>query len=192
MHMQVRKLTAKDIKQVSKMHQSYLDAGVISHLGQEFLIEFYKCLLKQKSTFTYVSISDGIVVGFVTGAINLKLIPKLLFKNLWYPFILSTLKNPKIVVQVIQMPFYPSFKQNKKIGEIFSLAVSSEYRKKGTGKSLIRTAEKKFKKMGYHNYQVSVRKKMISANKFYKKIGLKKVRTEKFLGEKICFWEGVC
>ena len=186
--MLIRKIIRKDIPQVAYIHFQFLKSGIISHLGESFLQNFYKSLLKQNSTFTIVAVSGSKIIGFATGATNLKTIPIIMIFGLWSYTFISVIKNPIIAIKLLQMPFYPSFKSQENIGEIFSLAVIPAYRRQRVGAKLVDSCKREFKKMGYSHFQVSVRKEMHTANRFYINIKLKKKASAKFLNEKIIFY----
>ena len=160
----IRKLTKKDIPHASRIHRDILDQGVISHLGISFLEKFYWVLLKQKNITTLVAYEDDKVVGFATAACDLKSIPRLIIRQLWRKILISLIKKPFLFYRLIQMPFYPSFKQDGRIGEIFSLAVLPDYQRRGIGTELIKHCRKEFRKYQCELFQV---KTLIS---FYKNL----------------------
>lgn len=184
----IRKITIEDIPEVAYIHFKHLKVGVLSHLGENFLREFYKSLLNQNSTFTFVAFHDSKIIGFATGAINLQTVPKALITDLWLPTLFAVIKNPAIAVKLLQTPFYPSFKTNVDIGEIFSLAVTPGFRRQGVASKLIESCKKEFKKRNCKYFQVSVRKRMHHANSFYLKMKLKQKSSAKFLNEEIIFY----
>lgn len=172
------------------IHYKHLKLGVISHLGVRFLEKFYRVLIIEPSTFTLVATYGGSVAGFATGATNLNIITKIMIANLWFWALVAIVKKPWLIIKLAQMPFYPSFRQNKKIGEIFTIAVKPKYRRKKIGTLLIEKCGREFKARGYRVFQVSVRKKIKAANLFYRKLGLGKKMQAKFLGEEIIFYQG--
>lgn len=186
--MLIRKIVQEDIPQVADIHFKYLSLGVLHELGENFLQSFYKSLAKDENTFTLVAVSNSKIVGFATGATNLRAIPKDMILRLLLPAILAVIKNPFLAVKLFQTLFYPSFKSNSKIGEIFSLAVIPSARGKGIGTDLIKACQIEFKKRGFSHFQLSVREKMQEANIFYQKLKLKKKGSARFLDEKIIFY----
>lgn len=187
--MKVRKLRIQDVHEVSLIHQSYLKQGILSHLGEQFLEVFYKTLLVEDTTFTLVVTKNRGIVGFATGAVKLNAITRIMLSKLWVYVIFCLFKNPAVFMKLIQMPLYPSFRKDTLgVGEIFSIAVMPQHRGMGIGTNLINACAKEFKKRDCPNFQLSVRKKMRYANKFYIKIGLKKKGKAKFLGEDIVFY----
>ena len=188
--MLIKRIAKRDTPQVSQIHRDILKTGVISHMGISFLEKFYEILLEQKNIATFVAYEDNKVVAFATAAFDLKSIPRLIIQNLWQEILISLFKNPFLLYKLIQMPFYPSFKEHGQIGEIFSIAVLPQYQRSGIGTNLIMRCQKEFKRYKCKLFQLSVRKKIKSANNFYVKIGLKKKSQGKFLGEDIIFYQG--
>lgn len=186
--MLIRKIAKEDIPEVANIHFKHLKVGILSHLGEKFLQEFYKSLLKQNSAFTIVAVDGPKIIGFATGATNIQTIPRVMIASLWFHTIISIIKNPLIALKIFQMPFYPSFKSNENIGEIFSLAVIPSHRRRGIGAKLIKSCKKEFKKRGHNYFQVSVRKKMLAANRFYISMNLPKKASARFLNEEIIFY----
>lgn len=189
--MKLKLLSARETPQVAKIHKLYLKEGTLAKLNESFLRDFYKSTIDEKNIFTVVASKGDEVMGFATGAVNLSSVPKTIIPKVLKSFILATLKNPPIIFKIAQMPFYPSFIRKTNSAEIFSIAVVPKYQGKGIGKLLINYCRKEFKKRGYDNFLVSVRNDM-EVNSFYEKIGLEKVKSTKFLGDKINFWQGKC
>lgn len=189
--MKLKLLSAKEVAQVAKIHKLYLKEGTLSQLDEGFLKDFYASTIAEANIFTVTVLQENEVLGFATGAVNLSSIPKNIIPKVLKSFILSVAKNPLIFFKIVQMPFYLSFTQKTKSAEIFSIAVLPKSQGKGIGKALIDFCRKEFKKKGYTNFLVSARNNM-EANKFYKKIGMDKIRSVKFLGDTINFWQGSC
>lgn len=188
----IRKLAAPDIKRIASLHRKYLREGIIAKLGQDFLEDFYKVTLNQKSVFTLVAVEENDIVGFVTGAVHLKAVPQIMLRALAKSVLISVVKNPQILPKLIQIPFYPSFAKNNNFGEIFSIVVTAQKRGQGIGSHLIRACCQEFRKRKCRLFVLSARKSMKDTSVFYEKVGLKKEKTVKFLGEKIVFWKGIC
>lgn len=191
----IRQLDQSETDQVAGIHFRYLKQGVLPLLGESFLNDFYKILLYQKNIITYVVVQNNKIVGFATCGSNSQNLPWRMIKGLW-PKILSALfKNPPIFFKLIHLPFYPGFRgmvypNNQKAGEIFSLVVVPTSRGQGIGAALIDKCRWQLKKSGCKYFVLSVRVLMKEANSFYKRIGLKKMKTTKFLGESFIFWKG--
>jgi len=193
--MTLRKLKLNDIGQVAKLHHAYLNQGILPTLGISFLEGFYKVLLSQENIITFVVVKDNTIVGFATTGTGIETLPKLVIKKLWKEVLTSVLKNPMLLLKMVQVPMYPGFKQKSaqnRPGEILFLAVDPKNRGQGIGKSLIGRCGKQLKAAGCRHFILSVRESMLDANSFYKNIGLKKLKVTKFLGENFVFWQGTC
>src|SRR3989304_8077536 len=186
----IRKFKKDDINQVAKIHFNYLKLGRLSSLGESFLKDFYKTLLSQDNIITYVALQDNMITGFATLGINFKNLPIVMVKNLWFKTISVVLRNPSLLFKLIQLPFYPSFKDTSKdYAEILSLVVVPKARGQGIGRKLVESCDNFAKKMGCKNFVLSTRARMQDANDFYEKIGFKKIKIVKFLGEDFVFWQ---
>lgn len=190
--MTIRKLEQQNIGHVAEIHRKYLNDGLLANLGYNFLKEFYKLLLMEKSSFTFVATEKNKITGFITAASDLNRIKKNALRNLWHLVLMQVLKNPSLIAKVLGLPFYPGFKKDAQIPEILSLAVTPENRGKGIGKALLARCKEEFKRRGFKSFLLSVRSSMREANAFYQKIGLVKVKTATFLGEEVVFYKGKC
>lgn len=149
-------------------------------------------LFKSSHSFTFVAVDNQEIVGFVTATTDVSRLPKVILFTLWKEMLFITAKNPFALKNILQLPFYPSFKNSFNSCEVLSLAVIPEKRGRGVGHKLMSEITQDFKNRGNQKFQLSVRKDMSSANVFYKKIGLKKIQSSKFLGSTINFWQGKC
>lgn len=180
-----------DMKQISIIHETVLRDSFLASLGNKFLEKFYKSTLNNENMATVVVVDEDKIIGFATFGTQLGTILKTTFAKIFKETLFALAKNPSILFKLISIPFYPSFKDKAKFAEIFSLAVLPQYQGKGIGKSLLNYCKNELNKRGYNNFIISVRSSM-EANNFYRKIGLTKVKSTKFLGENINFWQGEC
>lgn len=188
----VNNLQKKQIPQVAEIHKKVLSSGFIATLPVNFLEKFYCALLESQETFTLVATNNLKVLGFVTCTTAPKNLPKLLLMHLWKEIIFEILKNPLLFFKFSGSLFYPNFTGKKRICEILSIAVIQDARGHGLGTKLVSKAKLEFKRRGFKYFQLSVRDSMKEANNFYQKIGLAKIKSAKFLGDKINFWQGNC
>ena len=188
---QIKKLDKDKIPQIAGIHKQCLSNGLIASFPLDFLEKYYDALSKSKDVFTFIAVDDQKVLGFITATYNVKTLPKILIIHLWKEVIIL-IKNPLFLVKILQLFFHPSLRDKKSSCEILSIAVVPSARRHGLGKKLISAAKLEFKRKGFKKFQLSVRDSMEEANIFYQKIGLKKVKSAKFLGETINFWQGPC
>lgn len=186
----IQKLDKDKIPQVANIHRQFLSSGFMASFGLIFLEKFYETLLNSEDIFTFIAIDGQGVLGFVTATSNVKYLPRLIITNLWKEVLIMVIKNPPLILKILQLPFYPSFNDKNSNCEILSIAVVPSARRHGLGKKLIFASKSEFKRRKFKKFQLSARDSMEEANIFYKKIGLKKIKSAKFLQEKINFWQG--
>lgn len=184
----IEKLSIESVNQVAQIHKTEL-CGFLPELGTDFLNNFYKSSLSISEIFTYVEARDGEVLGFVTGATNAKgLYKKIILSNpLGYAFIFlkHVFAHPANFIRLIKILFYPGF--NIPGPELLTIAVSQKAQGKGIGSKLFRKTVKEFEKRGIRKFKISVYDRL-PANKFYLKIGCKRVDSFMFLGEKMNYY----
>ncbi|MEK9147085.1 MAG: GNAT family N-acetyltransferase [Patescibacteria group bacterium] len=186
---QIKKLDKDKIPQIAKIHKQCLSNGFIASFPLGFLEKYYDTLFESKDVFTYIAVDDQKVLGFITATYNVKALPKILITHLWKEVIIL-IKNPLFLVKIFQLSLHPSLRDEKSSCEIPSIAVVPSARRHGLGKKLISAAKLEFKGKGFKKFQLSLRDSMQEANTFYQRLGLKKVKSAKFLGETINFWQG--
>lgn len=186
----IENLKKDQVKSVAKIHKDFLSTGFLSKMSSQFLEKMYEGLLKSNESFILVATEDEVVLGFVASSTNVKRLPKNMLTNLWGKTIFEIIKRPKILPELFKLPLYPGFSDSQNLCEVLSIAIIPEARGKGIGKKLIYETKSKLKENGYKGFNLSVRENMKEANSFYTKIGLKKIKSSKFLGETINFYQG--
>lgn len=186
----IQKLDKDQILQIVNIHKQFLSSGFMASFPLIFLEKYYETLLNSEDVFTFIAVDGQKVLGFVTATSNVKSMPRLIITSLWRKVLIMVIKNPLLILKILQVPFYPSFNDRNSNCEILSIAVVPSARRHGLGKKLIFASKLEFKRRKFKNFQLSVRDSMKEANSFYKKIGLKKIKSAKFLQEKINFWQG--
>lgn len=189
MQIKIRSFTKEDSKALAKIHYQSLDEGLMAKLGLTFLESYYASLDKNKSVFVLVALEGKEIVGFIAGTVKTKLIPKTLYLNLLIPTLMALCKKPYLIFKIACIPFYSSFSTYDS-SEILSLAVKHSKRGKGVARKLVEAAKRELKKRNARIFTISVRSSLRKPNAFYRKLGLKKLRIEMFMGEEIVFWKG--
>lgn len=190
--MTIRKLEYQDIDSIAILHEKYLSDGLLANLGLSFLKGFYKLMLEEKSSVSYVAVEKKTIIGFIASCVDLNKVKRASIINLWNPVLVQIFKNPRLILTIISLSLHPGLKVDREVPKVISLAVTSENRGKGIGKSLLGKSKLEFKKRGFRYFVLSVKASMKDANAFYQKIGLKSVKVANFLGEEMVFYKGRC
>lgn len=181
--MTIKKITESDIKQVVTLHLDCLPETTSSKIGKEYLQKLYNVILSTpKLHLSLVAIHNKNVVGSITGTSDLKNTQKLLKKSFspkTYLVILKSILKRKITIfELIKRTNF-----EKKLETLFeqpyylilTLFVSKEFRRQKVGKKLI----EEFVNISQNttsNYYVDTLENNRIAQKFYQKIGFKKLR----------------
>ena len=177
------KLNPKNIPQVALIHNQELH-GLLSEMGEAFLIRFYKVSLSIPEMFTLVALQNNQILGFASSTLTAKgLYKKIIIKDI-LAFNLLFLRNfvthPQLIPKFIKIYTYPGFSDN--FPELLSIAVVEKYQNRGIGRKLFDAVSQEFQKRGYKSFKVSVYEGM-PANDFYLKMGCKLDRSFNFIDE---------
>lgn len=167
-----------DVEQLAKIHFTELKSDFLPSLGIKFLVSLYREILKSKDNTVLVFKEENEVKGFIVGSKNFEKSFKKILRNNFLDFIFilfpEVVKNPLILKKIFETVLYTK-KQGEKLpkSELVVIAVSEKSHRKGLGSKLVIALEKDFIKKRIRNYIVSVNKKNIIANHFYKSLGFK-------------------
>lgn len=173
-------LTPAEIESIASLHVCGISSGFLSRLGEQFLRLLYRSILHSDAGILIVALCDGQVVGFVSGAVSIKPIYKILLKDN-YP-ILCFILLPQIFYwktlrRIVDILLY-SFRSvgNEKIyvsPELLSIAVDKEYRGQGIARALFERLTVEFERHGVSQFKIVVGESLVPAQCFYEKMGAK-------------------
>lgn len=180
----IRKANLSEARDIAKIHVDSIPSGFLSTLGEEFLSKIYENSIKK--AFTIVAIEKirkkEKIIGFVSGTENFSKLKMNLMKNYNLKIILILLikiiNNPRTLIKIIET-FFRKESKSKKINlnpELTAIAVSSNYRNKGIGKSLFMSLCKEFKENNILKFKMIVGENLKGSVNFYKSLGAKPVR----------------
>lgn len=185
----IEKLTEKDIKEVAGIHKTEL-SGFLSELGLGFLEKFYKATLSIPEIFTFVEKENDQVLGFTTGITSTNgLYKKVIYSDIPSFFLLFLkyfITHPQNIIKTVQLLAYPGFSDQGP--ELLVIAIDKTHQRRGIGGKLFHKVITEFQKKGIKRFKVSVYDKL-SANKFYQKMGCRKVQTFLFLAEPMNYYQ---
>ena len=161
-----------------------LPDGFLPMLGTNFLKIVNKSILKYNLGFGFVYVTDGKVVGFVLACKDTGKLFKDIIKRKWTVLIISVLRKaimkPSALIKIYETLYYPKKESSDEIhAELLVIAIDKDYRGRKIGKNLIDNLNAKFLQENIYKYSVSVYSDNVSANKFYKSVGLRLERSFK-------------
>lgn len=172
----IRLATIEDSRQVAGIHHKEITRGFLSELGEEFLEEFYRSIIRSEAGFCVVVKADGNIVGFVSGCTNLDRFYKDFFKKhtlkalrILFPKIF----NLKRIKKIIETLFYPKKERTLPKAELLTIAVKSEFHGKGIAEEMFNIFVDEMKRRGVVEFKVLVGECLERAIGFYEKLGFK-------------------
>lgn len=188
----VSKIDPSLLDEVASLHKNLL-SGFLSGLGVSFLRELYRALVLLEPDVQIVVLLDGKVIGFVSGTVNSKtLFRRVLLANplgILKELIGAVVKRPYLLKKLFRVFSYPGFTEQEMIkAELLSIAVDERFRGQRMGKILVDALSREFVKEGISSFKVSVWKDL-PANGFYKKMGFRFLKAEKFIDGEMNFYE---
>jgi ribosomal protein S18 acetylase RimI-like enzyme len=184
----VREFIRKDADAVAWLHREGIVNGFLTRLGQPFLSSLYLAIAGDVRSVVYVAEnkSDGSVIGFIAGTVNISAMYKRIIRRNGFRFALLLFPiviRPDFLWKMIQTLFYATKKKkaeeliHKEISsELLSIAVSDFYRGKNVGKNLVEKLEEYYCSNNIKEYKVVTSAADQTANAFYKKIGFELLR----------------
>ncbi len=181
-----RKAEKEDMSEIVKIHTECFDKYLLTQLDGgkgDLLKEYYGFYLEKENLF-YTATADGKVVGFITGYYFPSDTRKQFEKKFWWKLFCRTslllLKFNKDIYNRLlnkvknlfaKKDKEPISEENLKIAYILSLAVLSDYRRKGIAEKLLKEFEKELSEKNIDKYYVNVFSDNHSAISFYEKEG---------------------
>lgn len=180
---------------IARIHRSELIQGALQLLGLPFLSRLYLEITDIPETGAWVAVDKDKVVGFITGALNIKKSFRILILRSGIILLVLSLREilkPVVLKKIIDILKYPlttkgsefyitiSSQQINK-PELLSIAVDKLFHGQGIGKRLVHEFEANLISWGFHGkYFVSTDSANFGSNAFYKRLdftpcGLEKV-----------------
>lgn len=162
-------------RQVAELHAAAIDQGFLSRLGPNFLTLLYEAIDQSPTSVLILETKEGRLCGFVSGGSGLGPIYRHLLRRfpaliaaLW-PVIFSPRKLRKIAEVVLHTRKQPEANLPK--AELYSIAVSPEFRGTGVAEQLYQSLRSDFSERGVTEFKVVVGDMLAPAQAFYRKMG---------------------
>jgi ribosomal protein S18 acetylase RimI-like enzyme len=179
----IRKATHSDIKQVASIHKQQFNDHFLGHYSVEMIQKFYQTYLD--SCIFLVSVSDGVIDGFVMGGrfTDLNKAKEQFIHDNKLHYIVETMLRPHIYMQAFKRLRYIKrthtniSTDDAKSISLLSISVSEHAKGTGIASALIKEFEK-YVEMDSDAYSLTVKKTNSRAIQFYYRNGFE-LRVEK-------------
>ncbi len=174
--MTIIRLEPQYCEDVAKLHIEGISTGFISSLGLRFVTALYSTICRHKSSFGFVAVDNGKVMGFVAFSTNLSGLYKFacLRYGIKFAFILlKYLFSVESLKKILANTLYAANtkKVNLPDAELLSIVVSADGRGRGIAEQLVKTGIAECGMRGIDKVKVLVDAKNEPANRLYQKTG---------------------
>ena len=170
------------LRQVATLHKESITTGFLSSLGMDFLECLYKAISVSKNSILIVYLEKDVVAGFVTGTLDITEVNRVLKRKCLFTIIKDLIGV--VFDQRKLKKLFETYKYSVKDkamypynlrAELLSIAVDSNFRGKGIAKRLYEELINFFRQKRASEFKIVVGEKLIDAQRFYEKMGAKKV-----------------
>ena len=133
----IRPMTAQDISRVAQLHALAMGKSLWAQLGERFLREIYRALLRSEHFLGFVYQEDGQIEGFIAGSRDSKSMMREAFLRRGYRLgvaALLGLRNPEVLKQLFETTKYFRNSQADLSEEIHSESLFCSFTPKLRGK----------------------------------------------------------
>ena len=181
--MRVEKAAIEDLDEIVCLHEKEFKGGLSELLGENFLFNFYKNLLKNKNCAIFVAKSDNEVIGFIAGSADGKYQSLEMQYKIVKMILIKCVTDLKFILEIIRLIKRKYYYITLRIkAELIAVVVKSEYRRKGAGKELVKKLEDFFIKNKVNFYYVFADDNVSDSMDFYYFSKFKKVALVGLLG----------
>lgn len=175
---QIVPMQAAHARQVARLHMEGIHQGFISSLGEEFVTALYETLVDSAESFSYVAMSDGRVVGFVSFTTNLKKVYQSILRQRGLKFVgllFGKIFSFSVLQRIVETLLYPRRISRLHLpeAELLSIGVSAECRGQKIGARLIERGFQECAARGIDRVKVLVADFNKPANHLYQKTGFR-------------------
>lgn len=162
-------------RQIAELHATAIDQGFLSQLGPRFLTLLYEAIDQSPTSILIVEMEGEYVKGFVSGGTGLAPIFRHLLGRLpalvmaLWPVALSPRELFRIA-EILMYNFQTKEDTFPKV-ELYSIAVSPQFRGSGTAVRLYNSLREALAKRGLSEFKIIVGETLLPAQAFYTKMG---------------------
>lgn len=175
--MQIRNTQPSDIPSLVQIFQKELPLSIFNQLGPEFIEVYILAAYQAKNSFALSVIKNEKIIGFAIASTHpFEIFQKMILTHpvkLIKIFILSLVKTPALLKDLIQL-FIIQFEHADKIKpELLTIAIDRDFQGQRVGSKLINKIKDEFRERGVNCFKVGVWQEMEKPNQFYQKTGAK-------------------
>lgn len=180
------KVKISDLETIVDMHIKYISDSFFTYLGRNFLKIIYSELILSKYASTYKYTVNGKITGYISFALNKKLIfMEILFTKFFkILFSLNFISFFKCIFYFFNSVSYIIKKQYCK-SELLFIAVDNDYKRNSIGSKLVDFAETIIKQNNIYKVQVSINEDNLISQTLVKNKKYIFYRIENFYGKKM-------
>lgn len=172
----IRKAKEIDIDNIIQLHIKTFGKNHFSAVFSKKMLKRYFELLLMLNEFNFVLYSDDndTLFGYVIAGYKSQDAVNIFTKEYFLHLVFILVRNPKFIVEKLNELLSRKKKtrdENKPKCRLYLIGVSSDFRGKGIGKTLVNHLEEELKKKEINVYGLSVRKDNTDAIRFYDKSG---------------------
>ena len=169
------------LNKIAKLHEENIPIGFISSLGLVFIAKMYEGIGKAPNSCIIIARDEkNEISGFISGSVSTREMFKWILPRYgirYFIILLFYILYPSTIKKIAETVSYlwknrhhkatPSEQSDPINAELLSIAVSSNRRKRGTGKHLVTELEKFFRRNSCDQYKVVTDSNDTVSNKFY-------------------------
>jgi ribosomal protein S18 acetylase RimI-like enzyme len=184
----IEKMTESTIKGAVDLHIEVFKDSFLTSLDRDVLTGMYENYVSSELGRAYVYIENGEIIGLVAGAINPSVYYNQLLKKRGIRFFWLTLKRvikePKILLSMARRDYSGFFRPDESQeaygkASLDVIGVKEEYRGTGIAQRLAEVFLNELRESGVSEVNLGVSPTNFAAKRFYEKIGLKYLRTDR-------------
>jgi ribosomal protein S18 acetylase RimI-like enzyme len=165
-------------REVARLHETELQAGLLAKFGVDFLLDFYHYVAKDPGCVLLVAIEGEDVIGFVSGSYDIRGFYRRFILRRWIklaahlvPYLLGRRSLSPLVS--IRRYLISRDASSLPVSELTSIAVDPGAQRSGVGKALFVALQERFRNRGIQAFRVTAASTQVAALRFYPALGAK-------------------
>jgi hypothetical protein len=180
----VRLMSKEDIKDVVDLHYKILHWSFNGRMGKEHIHDLYNALLMSDSFFGCVCFQGEQLLGFLTASTDFSKTRSYVtqvYKKNWLKLLLIILKNPRVLLGILESKFIVPliFNKHNNNAEWLTFVTDTEkfYISPFVSIKLMQSLNDHFKSLGIQSYMAQGVKNNPRAMKYYEKLNWKVIKS---------------